>query len=604
MTPEKTPPAPDPASPAVPVPPVPPAAPEAGLWRLPAIVFVVALVVTGALSAVLARALERRDAERFDHQVTRITQAVRERVDITVALLRGTQGLFAASQEVTRDEFSQYVASLSLREQYPGIQGIGYTQRLQPGERPALERQARADGEAGFRVWPESPREEWHAILYLEPDDARNRAALGFDMSTNAVRRAAMEAARDSGEPRMSGKVTLVQEIDDNKQAGFLIYVPVYANDQPVRDADERRVALQGFVYSPLRAEDLLRGTRGPDRDLIDYALYDGSAAVPEALLRNTADRQRAHSPRYAAERRLQVAGRTWLLRFASRPRFDNFARARLMPLLLLVPLAASALLAGISLLQVRQRRTAEALARAGANNARLVEELQDTARRKDEFLAMLGHELRNPLAPIVSAVDALQRGLPPARAAQLHAVLGRQARQLTRLVDDLLEASRISTGRLALQPQPMRIGDAAASAVEALQPRLERRRQRLRLEHRGAPAALLGDPARLSQVVANLLHNASKFSPDGAEIVLRIDEHPHEVQLQVSDPGEGIAPGLLPRLFDLFVQGAPQDGHGGLGIGLALVRQVVALHGGKVQAASDGPGHGATFTVTLPRSG
>jgi signal transduction histidine kinase len=297
------------------------------------------------------------------------------------------------------------------------------------------------------------------------------------------------------------------------------------------------------------------------------------------------------------------VAGRTWTLHYTSRPAFDDFARGRLVPLLLLVPLATSMLLAGISWLQVRARRTAEALARAGAHNAQLVEELQDTARRKDEFLAMLGHELRNPLAPIVSAVNALQHGVPAARTQQLHAVIARQARQLTRLVDDLLEASRISTGRLALQPQPMLLADAVASAVEALQPQLLRRRQAVRVLHEGTPTPLRGDPARLSQVVANLLHNASKFSPEGSEIVLRVDERPHEAQLQVSDRGEGIAPALLPHLFDLFVQGSPRDGHGGLGIGLALVRQVVALHGGKVQAASGGPGRGATFTVTLPRS-
>jgi signal transduction histidine kinase len=578
-----------------------PPAGDAPLWRLPSLVFVVALLATGALSAVLARALERRDAERFDHEVTRITQAVRERADITVALLRGAQGLFAASTEVTRAEFHQYVASLRLREQYPGIQGIGYSQRLVPAQRAPVEAQARAEGVATFRVWPDTPRDEWNAILYLEPDDPRNHAALGFDMATHPARRAAMDAARDSGEARASGKVTLVQEIDDDKQAGFLIYLPVYANGRPLPDVAARRAALQGHVYSPLRTADLLRGARGPDHDFIDYALYDGSEATPAALLRGP-DAATPRRPRYSAERRLQVAGRTWMLRFVSLPRFDDFARSRLTPLLLLVPLATSALLAGISLLQVRARRTAEQLARAGAHNARLVGELQETARRKDEFLAMLGHELRNPLAPIVSAIGVLQRGVGPARVAQLQAVIARQARQLTRLVDDLLEAPRISTGRLALQPQPMLFGDAVASAVEALQPTLQQRRQTLRQEQHGTPAPLLGDPARLAQVVTNLLHNASKFSPDGAELHLRVDEHPHEVQLRVSDPGQGIAPGLMPHLFDLFVQGSPQDGHGGLGIGLALVRQVVALHGGKVQAESAGPGCGATFTVTLPR--
>lgn len=596
----------------LPIDPLPsPSAPRrAPLWRLPALVFVLSLLVTGALSAVLMRALERRDLERFNHEVTRTLQAIRERVEITVALLRGTQGLFMASQEVSRAEFSAYVQRLQLRELYPGIQGIGFTAQVLAAQVPALQARLAAEGVNEFRIWPESPRAEYHAILYIEPMDQRNRAALGFDMYTHPVRRSAMQAARDSGEPRASGKVTLVQEIDVRKQAGFLIYVPVYRGGHPPpQDVSARQQALAGFVYSPLRVDDLLAGARrggSPGPLLIDYELYDGPQATPEALMRRTLHEDSDHHPRFRVEHQLDAAGRPWLLRFSSRPELDAFSRERVAPVLVAVPVATSLLLAGIVLLQARARRTAEELAEAAQRNAALVQELQDNDRRKDEFLAMLGHELRNPLAPIVSSVGVLRRGVAPEPAARLHEVIERQARQLTHLVNDLLEASRISTGRLVIRPQPMLLDDALTGAVESVQPQLQQRRQRLLLQREGRPAPLMADSTRLAQVIANLLHNASKFSPEGAQIELRVQERPESVVITVKDTGRGIEPADLPRLFELFVQGQRHEDntHGGLGIGLALVHRVVSLHGGRVEAASDGPGRGATFTVTLPRGG
>jgi len=229
---------------------------------------------------------------------------------------------------------------------------------------------------------------------------------------------------------------------------------------------------------------------------------------------------------------------------------------------------------------------------------------LREQSRRKDEFLAMLGHELRNPLAPVVTAASALKRGVAPERAQRLYDVIERQSLQLTHLVNDLLDASRLTTGRIQIRPREVWAADVVRSAVEALEPELQRRGQQLELQHHGEARALQADPARLSQVLVNLLHNASKFSPDGGRIELHVNEQPQQLVVQVRDQGCGMAPELLTQVFGLFVQG-PESAHrtrGGLGIGLALVQRLAQMHGGDVQAHSDGPGRGAVFTLRLPR--
>jgi two-component system CheB/CheR fusion protein len=231
--------------------------------------------------------------------------------------------------------------------------------------------------------------------------------------------------------------------------------------------------------------------------------------------------------------------------------------------------------------------------------------ELREAARRKDEFLAMLSHELRNPLAPIATSVNALRRGVSGERAETLHRIIERQARHLTHLVDDLLDATRIATGRIVLRPEPMWLADAVRAALDTLAPQLAERGQEVRVHSAGTPQPLVADPTRLTQILVNLLHNASKFSEPGAPIELHTDEQSDAVVIQVIDQGAGIEPAALPRLFDLFVQGSDtlDRSQGGLGIGLALVKGLAALHGGTVEAASAGRGRGASFTVRLPRS-
>ena len=234
---------------------------------------------------------------------------------------------------------------------------------------------------------------------------------------------------------------------------------------------------------------------------------------------------------------------------------------------------------------------------------AERTEALHDLNRRKDEFLAMLGHELRNPLAPIVSAVRVLRRP-ENGRAPRQHAVavIERQAQQLARLVDGLLDVARITSGRIWLQREPLEPNDIVHHAVETVRPLLDARRHTLTVSLSPQPMWLNADAARLEQVVVNLLDNAVKYTGDGGQIWLTVEQEGDECVLRVRDTGVGIAPELLPRAFDTFTQGerSADRAQGGLGIGLALVRGIVEAHQGRVEASST-LGQGSEFVVRLP---
>jgi PAS domain S-box-containing protein len=234
----------------------------------------------------------------------------------------------------------------------------------------------------------------------------------------------------------------------------------------------------------------------------------------------------------------------------------------------------------------------------------RRVEELAEADRRKDEFLAMLAHELRNPLAAISNAGLVLgERRGEDSRSAELLGVIGRQIRHLSRLVDDLLDVSRFTHGRISLRKAPVELAPVVKGALETAWPLLEARGHALAVSLPDEPLWLEADATRIEQVVANLLNNAAKFTEPGGRIELSAEAQGGEAVLRVRDTGAGIPPDLLPRVFDLFVQGerSLDRAHGGLGIGLTLVRSLVERHGGTVEAASEGPGQGSEITVRLP---
>jgi signal transduction histidine kinase/ActR/RegA family two-component response regulator len=237
--------------------------------------------------------------------------------------------------------------------------------------------------------------------------------------------------------------------------------------------------------------------------------------------------------------------------------------------------------------------------------NARLYRELQEADRRKDEFLAMLGHELRNPLAPISNALELLKRhSLSAAELGSLQRLMDRQVRQLVRLVDDLLDVSRITRGKIKLEREPVEIAKVIQAAVETSRPLIDARGHVLEVTVPDEPLRVLGDASRLAQVISNLLNNAAKYTEPGGRISLSAaQEEEKDLVIRVRDTGIGIPASMRSKIFDLFtqVESSLDRSQGGLGIGLTLVKQLVDKHGGSVQATSAGEGQGSEFIIRLP---
>jgi PAS domain S-box-containing protein len=255
---------------------------------------------------------------------------------------------------------------------------------------------------------------------------------------------------------------------------------------------------------------------------------------------------------------------------------------------------------------ETETRRRAYYMLTQDLSQRRHAETLADTAQRMHEFIAMLAHELRNPLAPIRNAVALMaRRNVEDPLVEAMRQTIDRQSQNLTRIVDELLDVNRVARGQFTINRQSIDLRDVLARAVETSRPLIEARGHRLNISIADQPIECFGDPMRLAQVVINILNNAAKYTPDGGQIWLSAERQGERVEVRVRDDGRGIERDLIDRVFDLFMQVDPNAGSalGGLGVGLALVRRIVELHGGSVQAASEGLGKGSEFIVRLPLS-
>ncbi|WP_224363562.1 CHASE domain-containing sensor histidine kinase [Hyalangium versicolor] len=327
-------------------------------------VLAVSLLLAGACMATFLVTAQSRDAARFESHVQMTQDRITAQLDSNISLLRGGAGLFAASDFVTPQEFRLYVQRLELRKHDPGVLGLGFSQRISANEKEDWTARLRANGMSSFHIWPDQPRAEYHSVIYLEPLNTRNEAALGYDMFTDPTRREAMERAWLSGEPALSGKVVLKQETNLEQQAGFLLYVPVYRSGLVPTTEAERLAMLQGFVYSPLRAKDLFDAMFPPEHPpRVFFRIYDGAEADPEQLLYDSAGAEKGiHKvPSFTHTWRLEFAGRPWTVVFTSRPSFESSMLTPWAPLVGALGFMLSLLVCAVTWTQIAARQRAEA---------------------------------------------------------------------------------------------------------------------------------------------------------------------------------------------------------------------------------------------------
>ena len=560
---------------------------------LPWFVFAVFLLLTLLATSYVWRTTRAADRARFDNAVQATRDAIAARLETYVNVLTATRDLIVSDPALQRQDLRDYIRSHELQRRYPGIQGIGLSLRVPVENVRELETEMRREGFEGFRVWPETARPEVQAIVVLEPRNRRNEAAMGFDMSSDAVRRAAMARARDTGLPSASGQVTLVQEIDDSKQSGFLIYSPVYTTGHTPATVSDRRAALLGFVYAPFRAEDLLNGIFGTQRrPELGFEIRDAGRVLYRT-------RELPAEPRWTARGHLVVAGRRWDIVWISR-REGYGPAVSLAGATLLGGLIIASLLFSLLRVQLHAREQAEQTAeRLAASEAAL----QRANQAKDDFLATLSHELRTPMTSIMGWAQMLADDrLDPETSRTGIEAIGKSAKVQAQLIDDLLDVSRITAGKMRIEQRPVELAAVIAAAVETVRPAAAAKNVSL-VSQVEPDVAVNGDAHRLQQVVWNLLTNAVKFTPEGGEVSVGARAEGREALIEVRDSGQGIDPEFMPHLFERFRQADSSStrSHMGLGLGLAIVRHLVELHDGTIAAESRGKGKGSTFRVRIP---
>ncbi|MEN6586785.1 MAG: CHASE domain-containing protein [Sulfuricella sp.] len=309
--------------------------------------------------------------EEFKFRFNETVANIERRLSGYDLVLRGAAGLFVASESVERDEFRKYVSALNLESRYPGLQGVGYSLLVAPDDKERHIAETRREGFAGYAIRPEGKRDAYTTIIYIEPFDWRNQRAFGFDMYSEPIRRAAMMRARDENQVIVSGKVTLLQETDKDKQAGFLMYVPVYRNDVTLDALESRRANLMGWVYAPFRVNDLMRGILGEHvreaRGALDLEIYDGDTPSTESLMYDTNGKIEflSASPRSAFQsaRTISVGGRDWTIALSSLPGFESRLKSDKARLIVVAGAAISLLLATIVWLLISGRARALAVA-------------------------------------------------------------------------------------------------------------------------------------------------------------------------------------------------------------------------------------------------
>jgi signal transduction histidine kinase/CheY-like chemotaxis protein len=594
-------------------------------FAVPSLVLLVGLAATLLIAILFLRSAEARDRDRLRLEADLAVSALQERIEAHGALLRGAAGLFAGSDNVDAGEFGAYIGQLGLGTRYPGVLGIGYAAQAE-GEagRAAIESAMRLQGRTDFRIWPTGPRPVYTSIVYLEPMNARNATAIGFDMFTEPRRREAMMRAAATGQIATSAKVELVQEIDANKQPGFLMYLAVHppgsAGGPPI-----------GFVYSPLRAGDLLQTVfpARPDRRL-DVALYDGAPGLANLLYRTAALSK--PPDRMTATRRVSVGGRQWTLAFTARP---AFAAGSNRGLALWSAVAGAVVTLALTLTVLAQARGALEAERARAElrdvNASLEDRVEartqelrgemsrreaaeDQVRQMQKMEAIgqltggIAHDFNNMLAIVIGSLDMARRRLaddldPRVRTYLDNAADGAQRAAL--LTGRLLAFAR----RQQLSPEALDPNRLITGMTELLQRALG---ERIVVETELAPGAwpVHADEAELENALLNLAVNARDAMPDGGCVTISTANVPageappgvtsgDHLAIRVRDAGVGMTPAVMDRAFEPFFTTKPVGR--GTGLGLSQVYGFVRQSGGEVTVAS-ALGEGATVTIFLPR--
>lgn len=354
------------------------------IWLLPSVALVVTIGMSLGGAYLAKKFIDQIEENDFQSEVEQINDMIVDRLEIYTNALYGGRGLFDASENVERQEWKSYVESLAIQRGYPGIQGLGYSEWIESSELESHIDRIQSEGFPDYTVRPQGDRPEYTAIVYLEPFDIRNQQAFGFDMFQEATRREAMNYARNTGNPALSGKVTLVQEIDEDVQAGFLIYIPVYKKNATLSTVKERQSQLEGFVYSPFRMNNFIEGVLLSRFGLINIEIFDGYevSQFSEEKRMYGKELPDAH---FINKRNIEFGGSSWTVRYSVGDDYGaNFLTQVTPPTILLIGITIGLFL--FSIFYMLSSRQASTIAMAREMNRDLLEQTEENEKIKSQL--------------------------------------------------------------------------------------------------------------------------------------------------------------------------------------------------------------------------
>lgn len=573
----------------------------------PVLAFALCLALTVGATFFAFQSAKTENAGRFDRAIIGFRDTLRNRMIVYTNALIYTRNLFNVKPDLTEDEFRQFVSQMALRENYPGIQTVGYVRRMPvAAAREAIKKMKFPDG-----LPPQitDDRETADIVMYMERVGTNSATVLGLDMSASPERKEAMDQARDSGLPIASDRVVPMQ-VTASTMYAFLVFVPYYKAGLPISTVEERRRALVGFVYGGFRAPTLFGRITEDARfrnAKFQVRIYDGEGSSPARLMYSEGP-EHFEDPLLAREFDFRFADHVWTISIVAPSDFSVPALRWLPALvfslgLLLSGAVAFALRRSQNFarrlqedIEVRQRTEAE------LSQARI--DAEGANRAKSVFLANISHEIRTPLGVMIGFAEmALHQRDESERRKSLETIM-RNGRELTRIIGDVLDVSKIEAQASKLENGPVVVADLVRDVVQLWKPQTEAKGLIFRVEiEPGVPDLIHADETRIKQVITNLLSNSLKFT-DSGEILFKVSFRDGAMRIAVEDTGIGITNQQRERLFKPFSQGDSSitRKYGGSGLGLALSRAIAnAMGGDLVLEPANVSASGSRFCFSFP---
>jgi len=581
------------------------------LYKLfaPVVVVLASLIAISVILYLITDSLIReRTHSRILIQVSDITTALKNRMIAYEMVLRSGVGLLEARPSTTRKEWHDFVNRLDLEHYYPGIQGFGYCKIIYQDELKSHIDSVRAEGFPDYSLRPSGDRGIYTSIVYLEPFSGRNLRAFGFDMYSEPTRHAAMNQAIETGKPSISGVVTLVQETDKDVQPGVLLYIPVYKKGADLSSVEGRRAGIQGFVYSPFRLNDLMRGILPTERHGIVFSIRDYNAAKHDELYNSyrldSSGRQSMLSNNVVMTETstIDVAGRKWEVKYNIDADFVSLEERVLSPAILISSIIVSILICIVMASISKQKWQSDI---AGTKLAAALEKAEEAAKAKSTFVAHMSHEIRTPLNAIIGFTGLVYRSIKDKAHIEQLGKVQVASQHLLALLNNILDMAKIEAGVLTLHENNFSV----ANLINATQSQLEYHAETKGLIltsyiDGGVPKYLRGDELRIRQALINYAGNALKFTDSGTVTirVFCVEDFGSslKIKFEVEDTGLGLDDHTIKRLFVPFEQAdiSKTKRRGGTGLGLAITKSIATMMSGEVGVTSQ-VGRGSTFWFT-----